>query len=103
MVSGHVNAGFGPIFKDQQEAERHLGGMVQPAPLGCLSKQKGDGDWEDRVLLDLKASRANDGGGPLRGVNESLRGTPPGRLLGTPQGTPSRHASAPVKRPGKSN
>ena len=57
--AGHVNAGFGMLFKDQAAAEKFMQSPVIPAPMGCISKVKPDGVRKDRVILDLKANCVN--------------------------------------------
>ena len=45
LVRQAVAQGFGEVFTDRQSAEQALGGTVYPAPLGTVSKPRGDGSW----------------------------------------------------------
>jgi len=60
IVQKHVDQGFGELFSDQASAERALGSPVTPAPLGCISKQREDGSYKHRVIMDLRANAVND-------------------------------------------
>ena len=59
VIQGHLDAGFGELFRDRAAAERHFGERVAPAPLGCISKPKADGSMKHRVIMDLKANAVN--------------------------------------------
>jgi hypothetical protein len=59
-IEAHVNEGFGYLFEDQAAAERHLGTRVTAAPLGTITKERGDGSLKHRVIMDLRANGVND-------------------------------------------
>ena len=59
VVQGHVQQGFGLLFRDRAAAVKYFEGPVTPAPLGCISKAKDDGSVKHRVILDLKANQVN--------------------------------------------
>ena len=59
VIEQHVNQKFGLLFRSKAEAEAYLGSASTPAPLGTVSKQKDDGAWKHRVILDLRANCVN--------------------------------------------
>jgi len=59
IVESHVGAGFGLLFSSQRDAEDYLGRQVTPAPLGCVTKAKPNGELKHRVILDLRANKVN--------------------------------------------
>ena len=60
QIQSQVDAGFAAIYESQEEAERHLGGLTHPTPLGTVTKVKPDGSLKHRVIQDLRANRVND-------------------------------------------
>ena len=60
VISEHLEAGFGLLFRDLEAAEQHLQCRVTPAPLGCIVKDRGDGTNKVRVIMDLRRNRVND-------------------------------------------
>ena len=54
-----VKKGYAKLYSSQKAAERKYG-ETYPAPLGNIRKRKaGLVSWNDRLILDLKKSRAN--------------------------------------------
>jgi len=60
VVQGHLDQGFGLLFRDRQHAEQHLASPIAPAPLGCITKLREDGSAKHRVIMDLRRNRVND-------------------------------------------
>jgi hypothetical protein len=54
LLNEQLNKGFGVLFSSRAAAEAHLGGIVHPAPLGNISKEKPDGSMKHRLIQDLK-------------------------------------------------
>ena len=59
LVRKAVEDGYGELFSDSVAAETALGGVIHPAPLGTVSKQRTDGSWKHRLIQDLRANRVN--------------------------------------------
>jgi len=59
LARGAAAAGFGTIYPSRAAAEAVVGPTF-PAPLGNVRKARPGGrGWKDRLILDLKANRAN--------------------------------------------
>ena len=58
-VESHLNAGFGILFESSAEASLYVGSAVSPAPLGCVTKVKDNGELKHRIIMDLKANHVN--------------------------------------------
>jgi len=59
VIQGHLEQGFGLLFRTKAEAEQHIRSKIAAAPLGCVSKRKEDGTFKHRVILDLKMNAVN--------------------------------------------
>jgi len=57
VIESHVQRGFGLLFENRASAEKYLETAIMPAPLGCVTKVKPNGERKHRVILDLKANR----------------------------------------------
>ena len=59
LIEEQVNSGAAHLFESQEHAERFLGGLTHPAPLGCVSKQSDAGIWKHRLIQDQTANSVN--------------------------------------------
>ena len=58
LVEEHLNNGFARLFEDQAAAEAWLGQSVFPAPMGNVTKVKGD-KIKHRLIQDLRVNHVN--------------------------------------------
>ena len=59
LLREQVEQGFAKLYVDADAAANALGAKVHPAPLGNVAKQKDDGTWKFRSIMDLRANMVN--------------------------------------------
>ena len=59
LLEDQVNSGAAHLYESQEHAEKALGGLTHPAPLGCVSKETAPGVWKHRLIQDQTANSVN--------------------------------------------
>lgn len=50
LMEGYVDSGFGELFVDLEDAEKHFGVPSRPSPRGTVSKQEANGSFKHRLI-----------------------------------------------------
>ena len=60
LLRAAVDAGYGEVFADREQAALSCGGVVYPAPLGNVSRIREDGSQKHRLVQDMRANSVNN-------------------------------------------
>ena len=59
LVEEQLDEGFGRLFASQADAEIYLGAKAFPAQLGNIAKERPEGGFKHRLIMDLKRNHVN--------------------------------------------